>query len=75
MLEALGKHAEGQDLCLRHGFIGGRTVGKYSRQLRHFRQPASILLALTFNAEVHGVLQCPDVTILRSTAIRGLIPQ
>ncbi len=75
VLEALGENAEGQDLYLCHGFISSDTVGKYSRQLRHFRQPTPILFALTLDIEVHGQLPGSDSRILRLAPIRCLTPK
>ena len=53
VFKTIGENAKGQHLRLRHGLISGGAVGKYSRQLGHFRQPAPILFALALDAEVH----------------------
>jgi len=78
MLKALGENTESQDLGLGHGLICGGAIGKYARQLGHFRQPAPILFALTLNIEVHGQLPGSDFRTLRLAPFRCLtkcVPQ
>jgi hypothetical protein len=70
MLQALGDDAEGENLSLGHCFVGGCTVRKDARQLRHLCQPSPIFFTLTFDAEVHGDLPRSSVPILRFRAAR-----
>jgi hypothetical protein len=60
MLKSLGENPESQDLRLCHGFLCGDTVGKNTRQLRHFRQPPAIFFTFTLDIEVHDILLRPD---------------
>jgi len=53
MLEPLRKDAQGQYFRSSHGFIGRGAVRQHTRKLRNLGQPSAILLALTFNVEVH----------------------
>ena len=67
MLKLFGKNPKREHLGLGHCFVARCAIREYARQLRYFRKPTTIVLAFTFNIEVHGSLPtmlklyaCPD---------------
>ena len=55
LFETFSQDSKCEDLCLGHGVIRRVAVRKHSRQLRHFRKPPAVVLALAFKIELHGV--------------------
>jgi hypothetical protein len=54
VLETLCQDTKGKDLRFGHGVICGIAVRKNTGQLRHFRKPPAVVLALALNLKVHG---------------------
>ena len=54
LLNALGQHAQGQNLGARDGFRAGGTVSHHTRNLRNLGDPAAIGLLFSFNGKSHG---------------------
>jgi hypothetical protein len=72
VLDALGQNTKRENLCFRHSLCLGGTVDQYTRQLRNFRNPAAVCLALHHQTEIHGTLlrkaiRLPQAHICRPT--------
>ena len=55
VFQPLGKYAQGEDLGAGRGLIARSAIGKYTRQLGYLRHPAAIILAFSFDFELHDV--------------------
>src|SRR4051812_20504185 len=58
MLQPVSGHAQGQSLSFSNSFFRGLPVSKHTRQLKHLREPASILFLLISNSECHSSHLC-----------------
>jgi len=56
VLETIGDNTEGKSLNLRLGFFRGVSVSENSRQVNHFRNPATVFLLFNFHSELHSHL-------------------
>src|SRR5215210_1665187 len=54
ILETLSQDSKGKDLRFGHGVIRRVAVRKNTGQLRHFRKPPAVILALALDLKVHG---------------------
>jgi hypothetical protein len=54
MFRLLGDHAQRQYFCLRESFVAAGSIGKNTRQLRHFCQSAAVGFLFGFESEVHA---------------------
>jgi predicted metal-binding membrane protein len=53
VFNAFGQDSERKHLCLRQCLFPIRTIGQNARQLRHFREPSTVIFALGLNAQLH----------------------
>jgi len=54
ILETLSQDSKGKDLRFGHGVIRRGAVRKNTWQLRYFRKPPAVILALALDLKVHG---------------------
>lgn len=54
MFNAFGQNSEREDLRFRECLLSIGAIGQDARQLRHFREPATVILTLRLNAQLHG---------------------
>src|SRR5258708_6974083 len=54
VFETLSQDSKGKDLRFCHGVVRRVAVRKNAGQLRHFRKPPAVVLALALDFKVHG---------------------
>src|SRR5258705_1396668 len=54
VLETFSQDSKGKDLRFGHGVIRRVAICKDAGQLRHFRKPPAVVLALALDLKVHG---------------------
>jgi hypothetical protein len=54
IFETLSQDSKGKDLRFGHGVVRRASVRKDAGQLRNFRQPPAVILALALDLKVHG---------------------
>ena len=53
VLESLGKNAQREYFCFRHGLVGSGSIGENSGEFGDFSKPAPVFFAFVFNCEFH----------------------
>ena len=54
MLESISQNAKRECFCTRHGLVARRAVSEDAGQVADLCDPASILLAIDLNRQMHG---------------------